>query len=360
MTPAEPARGPNTQRLAFLDWTRGLAITIILQGHVFHSFSRNDLRNDGPFVISQFFGGLAPALFLVLTGITLAFIMDRNQQKGLTPGRRWLAALRRGGYLWTLAFLFRIQLWAFAFGQSSWRNLLKVDVLNCMGLTIVLLSVLTLPATRERVRLGALIGLVIALLSPMVSAGDWKWLPAPVSDYFVPSFDYFPIFPWGAFIAFGVSIGSILRLTKPGDLSAAMQWSALAGFGAVIGGMYFANLPYTIYPKADFWLDGPLLVVIKTGLVLIILAAAYAWNRYYVGEGWSWFRQLGTTSLIVYWVHIEIVYGRWFGKYKESLSTPHLVGASIVLMFAMLALSIARTSWNRRRAVTAMAEPRLN
>ena len=33
-------------------------------------------------------------------------------------------------------------------------------------------------------------------------------------------------------------------------------------------------------------------------------------------------RQFGTTSLLVYWVHIELVYGRWLYFWKDSLSVP--------------------------------------
>src|SRR5271167_4608653 len=103
-------------RLTFLDWSRGLAVVIMLQGHVFHAFNRTDLRTDGPFMLSQFFGGIGPAIFLVLTGITLSFLMDRRERQGINAMGRWGAALRRAGYLFTLAFLFRLQLWSFAFG----------------------------------------------------------------------------------------------------------------------------------------------------------------------------------------------------------------------------------------------------
>src|ERR1700756_5205262 len=111
-----------TGRLGFLDWTRGLAVVIMLQGHVFHSFNRTDLRNDGPFTLSQFLGGIGPAVFLVLTGITLAFLMDGRERQGLGALDRWKAALRRSGYLFSLAFLFRLQLWLFALPQP-WTNL---------------------------------------------------------------------------------------------------------------------------------------------------------------------------------------------------------------------------------------------
>src|ERR1700724_159923 len=98
-------------RLTFLDWTRGLAVVIMLQGHVVHSFNRTDLRSGGPFTLSQSLGGMGPAIVLVLTGITLAFLMDGRERQGLGALGRWKAALRRAGYLFSLAFLFRLQLW---------------------------------------------------------------------------------------------------------------------------------------------------------------------------------------------------------------------------------------------------------
>ena len=136
-----------SSRLTFLDWARGAAVVVMLQGHVFHSFNRTDLRTDGPFMLSQFFGGIGPAIFLVLTGITLSFLMDGRERQGVSPMGRWGAALRRAGYLFTLAFLFRLQLWSFAFGQSSWTDLFKVDILNCMGFAIALMSVMAIFTT---------------------------------------------------------------------------------------------------------------------------------------------------------------------------------------------------------------------
>src|SRR6202162_3785564 len=177
-------------RLTFLDCSRGLAVVIMLQGHVFDSFSRPDLRRDGPFMLSQFLGGIGPASFLVLTGITLAFLMDRRERQGLGPGLRWRSALRRAGYLFSLAFLFRLQLWLFAYPQSPWKDLFKVDILNCMGFAIALMSVMAIFTTVDRVRLCAGLGVAIAAASPLVSAIDWRWLPPHVSAYFVPSYQY--------------------------------------------------------------------------------------------------------------------------------------------------------------------------
>src|SRR5215831_12747486 len=118
----------NPTRLRYLDWMRGLAALIMLQGHTFHSFTRNDLRDKGPYVLSQFLGGLAPAVFLFLTGVTMAFRMDSDERRNLTTGARVLSALKRARYLLVIAFLFRLQLWLFSLPSNPPSVVLKVDI----------------------------------------------------------------------------------------------------------------------------------------------------------------------------------------------------------------------------------------
>ena len=191
--------------------------------------------------------------------------------------------------------------------------------------------------------------------APLVSAIDWNWLPAGVSAYFVPSYQYFAFFPWAAFIAFGISIGSLLRVVRADQMNRVMQWGTLAGLVLILGGQYFSNMPYSLYPKSEFWLDSPGLIVIKLGVVMVVIAFAYLWTEYAVGASWSWIRQLGTTSLLVYWVHIELVYGRWFGAWKESLNNLECAAYAAILIAAMVGLSVLRSRWSGERLMSAVA-----
>jgi len=335
--------GPSTSgRLTFLDWTRGFAVLIILQGHVFHSFSKPALRNDSPYVISQFFGGVAPALFLVLTGVTLAFIMDRSERQGLSLRERWYAALRRSRYLFVIAFLFRLQLWVFGFPSSPTPELLKVDVLNCMGFAFLVLSLLAFLTTAARAKAGVLMGAAIAAGAPLVSMIDWSWLHPRISAYIIPSYVSFGFFPWASFIAFGVGLGSILRLIKLERLNRVMQWVALAGFAFFMLGDYCSKFSYSLYPHSEFWLNSPWMVAMKLGPVLLLMAVAYLWTEY-GAQGWSPLRQFGVTSLLVYWVHVELVYGRWFWFLKERLNAAQCTLCAAILIALMLGLSRLRT-----------------
>ncbi len=342
-------------RLLYLDWVRGLAALIMLQGHVFNSFTKQDLREGGPYLFSQFLGGMPPAIFLFLTGITLAFLMNSQERKGVPAVGRFWQSLKRAGFLFAVAFLFRIQLWIFSrlfsSAENPWTDIFRVDILNCMGFAIAIMSVMAIFKTAERVRLCAILGLAIALAAPLVSQLNLSALPDPIRDYLVPSTSFFGFFPWAAFLAFGLSAGSLLKILREEQMMQVMQWAALAGIALSLGAHSISNMGYSLYTKSDFWLNSPLLIVIKTGVVLVLLAFAYLWTSQAAAQNWSWVRQFGTTSLLVYWVHIELVYGNWLGFWKDNLNVGQTAAAAVLITVGMLALSLAKTNFQNWRVL---------
>ena len=73
--------------MPFLDWTRGMAATIMLQGHVFHSFvAVPRLRESGPTSFRNSSVGIAPAIFLFLTGVTSGV---HDARHGAQAGQRY-------------------------------------------------------------------------------------------------------------------------------------------------------------------------------------------------------------------------------------------------------------------------------
>jgi uncharacterized membrane protein len=333
-------------RLGFLDWARGCAALIMLQGHIFHSFTATSLRDGSIFNLSQFLGGMPPAIFLFLTGCTFAFLMNSNEKKGIAPWTSVRVCLRRAAYLWGLAFAFRLQLWLFGLPKSPWTDLLKVDILNCMGITLALTSLTALWNTRQRATRAPVLGLIIAALSPLVSVTDWTWVPWAIRAYFVPDILQFSFFPWAAFVPFGIAFGSVLRLIDQNHLERLLQWSSIAAFGLIISGQYFGQLPYSVYTKSEFWLDSPALIFVKLGVVLLLLSVAYIWHEYGLHGRFSWVKLVGTHSLLLYWVHTEVVYGRWFWMWKENLDLPGTYVMVVAITAFMIWLCYA---WEKRR-----------
>jgi len=337
-------------RYEFLDWARGVAALVMLQGHVFEAFAQGDQRQSGLFLASQFVGGMPPAVFLFLTGVTLAFLMESQERRELTWHQRLLGVLNRSRYLLVLAILFRLQLWVFAWPHSPWTDLLRVDILNCMAASILLVSPVALAGRRERIRYGLLGGLSIALAAPLISQCNLNAWPL-LRDYLVPSTQGFPLFPWSAFLWFGLSVGTALKLVGSRELGRFAQWCALGGLLLILGAQKLADLPFSLYPASDFWINSPWLILIKLGVVLVLLAAAYLWTSVF-STRWSPVRQLGTSSLLVYWVHTELVYGRWLYGWRGQLSVPQIAVLALLVIAGMISLAYGVDSlrgWLRRQ-----------
>jgi fucose 4-O-acetylase-like acetyltransferase len=89
----------------------------------------------------------------------------------------------------------------------------------------------------------------------------------------------------------------------------------------------------------------------RCGVLLIILFCVYAWCRWGLAQmGFSPIIQLGKTSLLVYWVHIEFVYGWLSILPKRQCSILQATMGLIIIFIAMLAVSMLRTNWKNRRA----------
>ena len=97
--------------------------------------------------------------------------------------------------------------------------------------------------------------------------------------------------------------------------------AGVAGVGLIYLARWLDARPERVYAVYDFWHTSPNFFLIRVGLLLAILAGTYAWCRWGAGQrGFSPLIQLGQTSLLVYWVHIEFVYGRL------SIVPKHAVG----------------------------------
>lgn len=342
----------SVKRFPFLDWMRGLAVVIMIQCHTFNSWTRTDLWDSGPYVLSQFVGGMAAPLFLFMAGITFAFQMDSLERRERLPLRRWLVALRRAGYILGIAFAFRITNFVASLPHADPHEIIKVDILNCMGVGMAALSVAALFDAKGRARFAVAAGLGIAAASPLVANLPWDGAPALLREYLAaaPGRGRFAFFPCAAYVGFGLAAGTFVKRAAAERFDRLMQWSVLIGFALVFFAQYFSNIPYSVYTKSSFWTDSPALILIRVGISLLLMAGAYLWTEYCTGDGWSWMQTLGRHSLLVYWVHVMLVYGDIIKPLKRALSITQGVIATLALVLSMIALSLAWTWWNTRRA----------
>lgn len=326
----------------------------MIQCHTFNSWTRPDLRDGGPYVLSQFIGGMAAPLFLFMAGMTLAFQMDSAARRESRRFYRWISALRRGAYVLFIAYLFRFSNCVFSIPHIDWRELTKVDILNCMGVSMLCMSGAAFFQFQGRVRYAVVAALAVAAVAPLIANFPWDGVPSIIQEYLAPVHGQgrgrFPLFPNAAYVGFGLVAGSLVKRIAEDRLDRLMQWAVLGGFVMIFAGQYFANIPYSIYSNSNFWTDSPTLIIIRGGIAFVSLAGAYLWTQYCAGPGWSWMQALGKNSLMVYWVHVMLVYGDLIKPLKRALSIPVNAFATAVLTAAMVALSAGWIWWKAARA----------
>jgi len=374
----------SSSRLDYIDWMRGLACLLMFQTHCYDSWLSPAARESKFFMYSQLLGTFPAPLFLFLAGISSALVIDRLRQKGFAANDIARRTMSRGLEIWGLGIAFRLQEYLISFPWAPWTDLFRVDILNMLGLAMILMGAVarlaaggkgTGVARARRLTLVAAVAvaLTISLLTPLMWT-TWRprFLSWPLESYIngVHVFDQpqawlFPIFPWVAFAFAGMAAGLVLL----SDWSRRHEGAAVALLGAggvvlVQGARWLEAQPLQLYAAHDFWHTSPNFFLIRLGLLLGILWGSYAWCRWGLGtRGFSPVIQLGNTSLLVYWVHIEFVYGRFsiLPKHVQSIR-----GASLGLLtitLAMLALSLLRTrvlprlSWwpGARRPATSRA-----
>jgi hypothetical protein len=246
-----------------------------------------------------------------------------------------------------------------------------VDVLNILGVSMVLMGVFCWftagggaeAARRRSILWSVVVAVVIGLLTPPLwTTWQPKFLPWPLESYIngvhvfhEPQHWLFPIFPWAAFAFAGLAAGFLLfsRFEREQETRffAAVACSGVAAIGLSI---LLDRSPVRLYAVYDYWHASPEFLLLRCGVLLLVTAFAYAWCRWGLAlKGFSPAIQFGKTSLLVYWVHIEFVYGRLsiLPKHKCGIALATL--GLCVIFLGMLALSLWRTR-SRKRTVKAL------
>jgi uncharacterized membrane protein len=356
-------------RLAYIDWMRGLACVLMFQTHCYDSWLGGGARKSTFFMWSQLGGTFPAPLFLFLAGVSFALVTDKLRQKGVPAGQVARTTIRRGAEIFALGLLFRLQEFLIAWGWAPWSDLLRVDVLNTIGISMMLMGVvcwivlLLNSGSNTRLALGvtaAGVGLMISLLTPLLWT-SWRarWLPWPLESYIngvhnlgAPQPWLFPIFPWTAFAFMGLAVGFFLLSDGARKRGAAtFVVVGAGGTGLIYLARWLDALPTQLYATYDFWHTSPNFFLIRVGFLLVILAVAYLWCRWGPGQwGFSPLIQLGQASLVVYWVHIEFVYGRLSILPKRVVDIRTASFGLLAIFLSMVLLSVLRTRFKGRGA----------
>ena len=311
------AHTASSDRKRYLDWLRGVGVLVMIQGHVIDSWTLAQDRRREEYHLISFVGGIGGApLFLFLAGVALTLGAVARLRRGRTEAEAAALARRRGWQIFGLAFLFRLQSWIISGGDPT--SLLKVDILNIIGLSMVAAAVILSVRRSWRAVLFTVATVAFAMLTPIVRAlAPLAALPDPLERYLRPvgTGTAFTMFPWAGFLLAGCAVGLWLDTKTPREERWVNYAVAVAGAALVVGGYGASFLP-AIYAQTDFWTSSPTFFFIRLGFVLMLVGAAYLWHTDRRGQNRvpMFFTraplvELGRSSLFVYWIHVEMAYG---------------------------------------------------
>jgi uncharacterized membrane protein len=315
--PVESSRG----RRVYIDWARGLAVLVMIESHTADAWTRAADRHSTAFAWALILGGFAAPLFLWLAGLGVALSAAHVARTSGSRGAAVRRICRRGLEIFILAFLFRVQ--GFIVTPGSYPvTIFRVDILNVMGPAIVAAGLVWAVSanTRALVLWYGATAAAVALLTPVIrTASIVNVLPLWFQWYLRPAGDLtnFTLFPWAGFVFAGAACGVILAAA--GNVRAerrAQLAFVVSGLALVALGEFLSRRP-TIYRQSEFWTSSPTWFGIRIGVLMVAVAALYA-----IGEGvahaahrphwklaWRPLARLGQSSLFVYWIHVELVYG---------------------------------------------------
>lgn len=301
-------------RLTFIDALRLFAIIMMLQGHFVHlTLDTSTFDNSHWLYKTWLFGrGNTAPLFFTISGFILTYILLQKNTADLK--KQFLKTLKRGLSLVAIGYLLRLHLGSLFSGNIN-QTFFQVDVLHCIGLTVIILSSLLVIMNNSRsttlkatvfISLSCLTFMLDPIRTELLFSGNFKFF----SNYITQSNgSVFTLFPWIGYAFFGAglsvlwSIKNISQHAKTGFLlifgwlllnsSAAFMW-----LHHTTDLIIFKQVAYNNY------------LFIRLGYVLIIIAVfnGITANARLIKP----LNVLSKNTLTIYVIHFALLYGSWF------------------------------------------------
>ena len=327
----------------------------MLYGHTTSALLAPRYQTGRWFDIWQFQRGLTSSLFLLLGGFAFSIATSRRWTSHVALSPAWLKRVRRFGLFVVLGYALHLpgsQLAELAsVDVERWRTFLAVDVLQLIGVSFIFIQLLVLAARSRRAFMFATLTLAVFAIfaTPAVWEIDWSRAMPPFAAAYMSqaSGSQFPLFPWMGFILLGAGLGQLYARWGASDLSAFAQRALIApGVVLVIAGNILKSREEALFGAGPGTFV-PAEVMLRIGACLIILAAFAHLSRR-LNRLPHIFGAVAQESLLIYFVHLCIVYGSvWNPGLLQLYGPTRTPGQTIVLVvFVVGSMAALAYYWN--------------
>jgi uncharacterized membrane protein len=345
------------QRARVLDVLRLLAIFQMVQGHTIDAVLDPAYRSGLVHGLWQGARGLTSVAFLFLAGVGFAFAT--RTERGRSPQAR-ARRMRRAGMLIAVGYALRAPFVALLIGDATeqaaaLQAAVVIDVLQCIGVTLLVLEGLRVATTDDKSRVFATValGALLLVLGPFASELDPSGPLRPLLAFFTSNGgSLFPLVPWAGHALLGAAIGPLFFEST--SESRGMQQMRLVLRLSVLGGALVA-LGMALASAGQSSLGQ----LARLGSVLLVAALLVPFDTLFAR--WpSWLMSLAQHSLLIYLLHVVLAYGQGIGL-SAVVGRTLAPWPSIFVAVAMLALSagaaLAYDALQRRSSLAARAAP---
>jgi acyltransferase len=278
-TASIPARErPSSTRVLLVDLLRLLALFQMVNGHTLDAVMAASEREGPGFARYNFFRGLVSVSFMLASGVAF-HLTTLSRLSGKAPeGTR--KRVGRMVEIIAIGYALRFPLGAWSDDPevvgASWRRLAEIDVLQVIGVSLLLLEGLAhVLRDRRRVEIAtAALVLVFVAVSPLMelttSDLPWSFLTGWLGH---GSGSIFPLFPWGAYVFAGATLAAV-AFPEGGRTPARRIVIGLAAATVVTSAITFVlwRTPYTFWVEPASYHSMPAFFFEKLAWVLGALA----------------------------------------------------------------------------------------
>ncbi|TVZ59913.1 uncharacterized protein DUF1624 [Flavobacteriaceae bacterium MAR_2010_105] len=318
----------KSNRLYFIDAVRAFAILMMLQGHFIDTMLKPIYKSHEylAYSIWYYFRGITAPTFFTISGLVFLYLLLKAHEKG-DDKPRIKKGLIRGAMLIGIGYLLRINVISWFDGYFD-PYILVVDVLQCIGLSLIMLIGFYL-LTNKRSGLLAIVlfvaGFMCFLTEPLYRNLTLEHVPRFIANYMSKSNgSVFTILPWFGYMAYGGFIATIFfRYFK----KYRFRELIIAGF-FVIGYLLIYYSSFALH-KLRVIFDIELFdrsanynyLFTRLGNVLVLFAVFYTFENYLRR---SLITKVGEKTLSIYVVHFIVIYGSFTGVGLNSFFTKAL------------------------------------
>lgn len=340
----------KANRLFFIDAMRAWAILMMLQGHFIDGLLDPVFRDRENVVFSVwlYFRGITAPVFFTVSGFIFTYLLIKVPQKGF-ENPRVKKGIRRGLQLLLIGYLLRMNLFGILSGEI-YDSFYLVDVLHCIGLSILTLIGVYLFAVKRKKHLfpTLLLGitLVLFLFEPMFKQWSFSFLPNAVANYFTKANgSVFTIIPWLGYATVGGFISVLFHRFK----NYKYLYEAAIGIALTLGSLLiFTSSDAFLYIHrvtgiqlfADIFFNNYLFI--RLGDVFVVFAVFMLLRKFMTNKT---VLSIGASTLSIYVIHFVILYGSFTGlglyRFFNHILIPSVViPGALAFMFACTFLAL--------------------